>query len=375
MIISGYDIGPLASAALHMAGAYTPSYSNSFKVHMMTNTQLGKNGVNNAKLTAASTDSYCAPKNAHSLRAESFPSSIKNKGRIGMRTGSSDRNVKEISSLRKIKCFDFDILQIIKSHSSSSSRTRTSSSSSSSSSSSRGECQRIKGEGLVSDRTDVFEASVPIECISHLQANSLPSSSDIITSMGAATAVIKSEVANVEDDDYSGYEALYLDTPQGVFVYLHDHQGDRETGAEADENSKIDGSRKKAGKAEVNGSVDDEDEDKDDDEDEYEGDIENNWRDQGSVEEEEEEEGDEEEENGKVSEFGRRENALGNNNGLDRTSKKRKSLRDGDAHTFTPTQGSMLKLLTSSIDGICIGRLRCFCPALSESFTPSVLLA
>ena len=375
MIISGYDIGPLASAALHMAGAYTPSYSNSFKVHMMTNTQLGKNGVNNAKLTAASTDSYCAPKNAHSLRAESFPSSIKDKGRIGMRTGSSDRNMKDINSLRKIKCFDFDILQIIKSHSSSSSRTRTSSGSSSSSSSSRRECQRIKVDVLVSDRTRVLEASVPIGCITHLQANSLPSSGDIITSMGAATAAIKAEVAHVEDDDYSGDEALYLDTPQGVFVYLHDHQGDRETGAEADENSKIEGSRKKAGKAEVNGSVDDEDEDKDDDEDEYEGDIEDNWRDQGSVEEEEEEEGDEEEENGKVSEFGRRENDLGNNNGLDRTSKKRKSLRDGDVHTFTPTQGSMLKLLTSSIDGICIGRLRCFCPALSESFTPSVLLA
>ena len=163
---------------------------------------------------------------------------------------------------------------------------------------------------------------------------------------------------SVEDDDYSGDEALYLDTPEGVFVYLHDHQGDRETGAEADENSKIDGSRKKAGKAEVNGSVDDEDEDKDDDEVEDDGDIEDSWRDRGSVEEEEEEEV--EEENGKVSEYGRRENDLENNNGVHRTSKKRKLLRDGDVHTFTPTQGSMLKLLTTSIDGICIGRLRCF---------------
>ena len=363
MIISGYDIGPLASAALYMAGGYTPSYSNSFKVNMMENKQLGKSGINDAELNATSTDAYSASQTAHSLRAECSPSSIEDKSRIGIKTGSNDRNMaykNGISSSRLIKCFDFDILQI------------TQSQSSSSSSSSRGEYKRIRGEGLVSGRTGVMKVSVPIECTPYVQANAPPPSSIIITPLGAATAATRAEAAYVEDDDYSDDETLYLDTPQGVFVYLSDHRGDQETEGEAGQNNQIDKSRKKATEAKMKGSDDDDDEDEDEDDE----DIEDNWRDRGSEDEEEKgEEQEEEEESCKVTEYSQRGSEPTRNNGLGKTNKKGKMLYNKDFRISIPSLGSMLKLVTPSIDDIYIGRLvvkisRC---AISASFAFSIV--
>ena len=92
MIISGYDIGPLAAAAVQMAG-YTPSFSNSFS--------------NSFKLNVATPGQYQSQYNSVGYAPQ---------GSIGRENKEisqmNSRSNQRISGLQLVKCCEFDIVRI-----------------------------------------------------------------------------------------------------------------------------------------------------------------------------------------------------------------------------------------------------------------------
>ena len=297
MIISGYDIGPLAAAAVQMAG-YTPSFSNSFS--------------NSFKLNVTAPGQYQSQSN--SLESTSQGGT----GRDNKETLSqmNSRSNARISGLQLVKCCDFDIVCITRIKASRHSMKTT-------------------GSG-----GSAFLHATPVVHNTDSSAGAAAGAVVIITPT-AVTGAAAAAVAVISSDG-SGVEFLCFDTDQGVFAYFVDSNISREDSSDPD----LDLGRDEDGV--------DEDEEVDEVEELEEED--DNWRDRESESENEEEDNFDE---------GEQKNFPGNNfdkNGSHRTNKtevKRKGLKDGDKFLTPkiPTPGSMLKLLTPTVDGISLGKL------------------
>lgn len=354
MIVSGYDIGPFASAAVHIAGGgYTPSFSNSFKAHMKEPAHMGMTmgmGMSmgmgmgasrgsNVGINTGSRSLHTTPHgDIHYHNAASFDT-----GKIKNMTGNRNSQKiprDEISGVRLIKCFEFDIMRVTRSHRSSNCCR----------SGNRGERRR---KNLLYEGQEKMEEFVPIGRNRHFGADSLPSSTVIITparAVGVATLTDMGHDGNADgdnDDDDSDDDVICLDTPQGVFLYspnFHCNEGNQLENENKRRNDCV-----KEREEEGDGDSDGEDDEQD------------NWRDRDSEEEgeegEEEDRGEQvEEEEVEVIKSGRGGSAFDARDGPNGTKKSGEKVIIDDLKTSIPVLGSMLKLLTPSTDGISIGR-------------------
>ena len=311
MIVSGYDIGSLASAAIHIAG-YTPSFSNSFKV-------LGDRSHGNAHPAPSSypTGVSNVSSSSHSDSNNTTGTAVKTKNTVRENMRGSMKA--DISGLRIVKCCESDIIGICRMESSSGSspsiRTTTAT------------AEAEEGDKARADDS----ASISLLCL----------------------------------DTEEGVFAYF---PDDFPALEGDPEGQRGTHGDTDREKEIE--KEEKDKDEEKGRRDRDNEDEEESEEE-----EDNWRDRESEVEEDEEEDDEDDQSssednekdghrrsGTMDRTGdramdrTRDKVSGNRSDTKRDRASRRSDRGSEAdNVLTPALGSLFKLVTPTPHGLSIG--------------------